>query len=146
MAFESVKYNLQEVGERLENYLDSTVSYYKLKLLKILSRTTVSLLSFVIFGGLFLFVLLFLSIGAAFWLGTYFEFVYTGFLIIGGGYGFLVILMFIFGRRLIEQKILTNFSDLFYDDDSTIDRKKETEHEIDELELLIREEIKRRYR
>lgn len=145
MAFETIRYRFREVGDRLETYVDSTSAYYKLKLLKILSKTTISILSFIIFGGLFLFVLLFLSIGVAFWLGTFFEFVYAGFLLIGGFYGFLVLLMFIFGRRIIEQKILTNFSDLFYDDDSD-NKKKDMERDMDELELLIKDEARRRER
>lgn len=149
MAFETIRYRFREVSERLGDYAESTGSYYKLKLLKILSKTTVSILSFIIFGGLFLFVLLFLSIGAAFWLGTYFEFVYAGFLLIGAFYGLLVLLMFIFGRRIIEQKIVSNFSDLFYDDEDDYDRnekKREVDREMDELELLIREEARRRER
>lgn len=149
MAFETIRYRFQEIGERLESYLDSRGSFYKLKLLKILSKTTVSILSFIIFGGLFLFVLLFLSIGAAFWLGTYFESAYAGFLLIGAFYGLLVLLMFIFGRRIIEQKIVSNFSDLFYEDDEDDrkhSKKNEVNREMDELELLIREEARRRER
>lgn len=143
MAFSNLKYRFQEVSDRMENYVESTLDYYKLRLLKILSKVTISLLHLIVYGSLFLFVLLFLSIGAAFWLGTYFEEVYAGFLLIGGFYGFILILMFIFGRRMIERMILTNFSDLFYDEDRK-NVKKETERDLDELELLIKEEAYKR--
>lgn len=143
MAFSNLKYRFQEVSERMENYVESTLEYYKLRLLKILSKVTISLLHLIVYGSLFLFVLLFLSFGAAFWLGTYFEEVYAGFLLIGGFYGFILILMFIFGRRIIERMILTNFSDLFYDEDRK-NIKKETERDLDELELLIKEEAYKR--
>lgn len=144
MAFDTIKYRFQEISERLEDYVDSTVEYYKLKLLKVLAKITISIISLFVYGSLFLFVLLFLAIGAAFWLGTLLESVFSGFLLIGGFFGLILICMFIFGRRLIEKKILSNFSDFFYDDEESISKEKEVERELDELELLIREEAKRR--
>lgn len=83
--------------------------------------------------------MLFLSIGAALWLSTFFESVYTGFLLIGAFYGILFIFMFVYGRKMIERKILHTFSALFYDEDDPkpVDLAEE---EIRKHEILLREE------
>lgn len=145
MIFKSVKNKLQEVTEGTKDYVDSTLEYYKLRVFKVLTKLTISLLHLLIFGSLFLFVLLFLSIGAAFWLGSLFEDVYAGFLLIGGFYGLILIFAFIFGRGLIERKIFGTFSELFYDTDTEEkDPQEEVENELDEFELLIKKEACRR--
>src|SRR5690554_7892291 len=98
------------------------MAYYKLRLFKVLTKLTISLLHLLIYGSLFLFVLVFLSMGAAFWLGTFFEHVYAGFLLIGGFYALVLILAFVFGKGYIERKILGTFSELFYDQEDEIGR------------------------
>lgn len=83
--------------------------------------------------------MLFLSIGAALWLSTFFAHVYVGFLLIGAFYGILFIFMFVYGRKIIERKILHTFSTLFYDEDDPEPRDLAQE-EIRKHEQLLREE------
>lgn len=142
MVFNNIKYRFQEVSERMENYVESTLEYYKLRSFKVLAKVTISLLNFIIYGSLFLFVFLFFSIGAAFWLSTFFESTYVGFLLIGGFYSLILIFMFIFGRKMIQQKILNVFSEIFYDEDDEKYRKP-TSEELDELDFFVREEARR---
>lgn len=144
MIFKNIKNKLQEVSDGMEDYVESTLEYYKLRFFKVLSKLTISLLTLLIYGSLSLFILLFLSIGAALWLGTFFEEVYIGFLLIGGFYALILIFGFIFGKRIIEQKILSNFSELFYDEEEMKSPKHQVEKELDEFELLIQEEALRR--
>ncbi len=139
MAFSSLKESLHQVTDRLEDYSVSMAEYYKLRLFKSTMKGAVSLVNLLVYGSLFLFVFLFLSIGAAFWLATFFEHVYVGFLLIGAFYGIILIFMFIFGRKIIERNMLHKFSGLLYDEDD-LDPKVATENELNEYQQTLSEE------
>lgn len=139
MAFSSLKESLHQVTNRLEDYSVSMAEYYKLRLFKSTMKGAVSLVNLLVYGSLFLFVFLFLSIGAAFWLATFFEHVYVGFLLIGAFYGIILIFMFIFGRKIIERNMLHKFSGLLYDEDD-LDPKVATENELNEYQQTLSEE------
>lgn len=139
MAFSSLKKSLNRVTDRVEDYTVSMAEYYKLRLFKSAMKGAVSLVNLLVYGSLSLFVMLFLSIGAAFWLGTYFEHVYVGFLLIGAFYGILLIFMFIFGRKIMERNLLYKFSGLLYDEDE-LEPKIKAEQEIEEFQETLQEE------
>lgn len=136
--FQELTDNLNKVVERIEDYGLSTAEYYKLRLFKSAMKGSISLVNLLVFGSLSLFVMLFLSVGAAFWLGTFFEDAYVGFLLVGGFYGVLLILMFIFGRKLIERGLLHKFSDLLYDEDDP-NPKQVAEEEIEEFQEILKD-------
>ncbi len=139
MAFSSLKESLHQVTDRIEDYSASMAEYYKLRLFKSTMKGAVSLVNLLVYGSLFLFVFLFLSIGAAFWLGTFFEHVYVGFLLIGAFYGIILIFMFIFGRKIIQRNMLHKFSGLLYVEDD-LDPKVATENELNEYQQTLSEE------
>ena len=139
MAFSSLKESLHQVTDRIEDYSVSMAEYYKLRLFKSTMKGAVSLVNLLVYGSLFLFVFLFLSIGAAFWLATFFEHVYVGFLLIGAFYGIILIFMFIFGRKIIERNMLHKFSGLLYDEDD-LDPKVATENELNVYQQTLSEE------
>ena len=143
MAFKGLTDSLHKVTDRIEDYSVSMVEYYKLRLFKSVMKGGISLVNLLVYGSLFLFVLLFLSLGAAFWLATFFENVYAGFLLIGGFYGIILLLMFIFGRKLIERKMLHKFSGLLYDEDD-LDPKVLAEDEMREYQQTLEEEALRK--
>jgi hypothetical protein len=143
MAFKSLTDSLHKVTDRLEDYSLSMAEYYKLRLFKSAMKAAVSLVNLLVYGSLFLFVFLFLSIGGAFWLGTFFEHVYIGFLLIGAFYGIILIFMFVFGRKIIERKILYKFSGVLYDEDD-LSPKKAAENEIIEFGETLQEEAIRK--
>ncbi|MAP81617.1 MAG: hypothetical protein CL526_11080 [Aequorivita sp.] len=136
MAFNSLKESLNNVANRIEDYTLSTAEYYQLRLFKSTMKGAVSLVNLLVYGSLSLFVLLFLSIGAAFWLGTFFEHGYVGFLLVGAFYGILLILMFVFGRKMIERYLLYKFSGVLYDDED-IDPKVAAEQEAVEYQNTL---------
>ena len=130
--FQDLTDSFHNVVDRVEDYTSSTTEYYKLRLFKYSMKGALSLVNLLVFGSLSLFVMLFLSIGAAIWLGSMFEQVYVGFLLIGLFYGIALIFMFVFGRRIIEKKMLYNFSTLVYDDDDLTPKAK-AEKEVEEF-------------
>lgn|SRR5690606_934820 len=143
MAFKSLTESLHKVTDRIEDYGLSMAEYYKLRLFKSAMKGAVSLVNLLVFGSLFLVVFLFLSLGAAFWLATFFENVYVGFLLIGAFYGVILIFMFIFGKKILERKMLYKFSGLLYDEDD-LEPKKVAEKEIMEFEETLAEEAIRK--
>lgn len=136
MAFSSLKESLYRVTERIEDYSVSTAEYYKLRLFKASMKGAISLVNLLVYGSLSLFVMLFLSVGAAFWLSTFFENVYVGFLLIGAFYGIILIFMFIFGRKIIERGMLYKFSGLLYDEND-LDPKVAAEKEFNEYQETL---------
>ncbi len=139
MAFKGLKDSLNKVTDRIEDYGLSTAEYYKLRLFKSAMKGSVSLVNLLVYGSLSLFVMLFLSIGAAFWLGTFFEASYIGFLLVGVFYGIILIFMFVFGRKIIERKMLYKFSGLLYDEED-LNPKVRAEQEIREFEGVLKDE------
>lgn len=115
--FENLTKSLHKVIDQIEDYSSSTLELYKLRLFKSISKGAIGLVSLLVYGSLLLFVLLFLSVGAALWLGTFFEETFVGFLLVGAFYALILIFMFVIGRKMIERKILYEFSGLFYDED-----------------------------
>ena len=143
MAFKSLTDSLHKVTDRIEDYGLSMAEYYKLRLFKSAMKGAISLVNLLVYGSLCLFVFLFLSLGAAFWLATFFENLYVGFLLIGAFYGVILIFMFIFGRKIIERKLLYKFSGLLYDEDD-IDPKVAAQNEIMDYEETLEAEAIRK--
>lgn len=137
--FKDLTKSLHDVTDRIEDFGLSTVEYYKLRLFKSSMKGAISLVNLLVFGSLSLFVMLFLSVGAAMWLGTFFEEAYIGFLLIGALYGVVLIFMFVFGRNIIESKMLYKFSALFYDEDD-VDPKEAARKEIADFVAMRKEE------
>lgn len=137
--FKDLTESLHNVVDRIEDYGLSTVEYYKLRLFKSSMKGAISLVNLLVYGSLSLFVMLFLSIGAALWLGTFFEEIYVGFLLIGAFYGILLIFMFVYGRRIIESKLIYKFSQLFYDEDD-LDPKEAAKIELKGFIALQKQE------
>ena len=128
--FDDFKDSLHVIADRIGDYGSSTVEYYKLRLFKSTMKGAISLVNLLVYGSLSLFVMLFLSFGAAWWLGTLFKEIFVGFLLVGGFYGVLLIFMFIWGRKIIARNILYSFSGLLYDENDT-EPKEKAEREIE---------------
>lgn len=139
MAFQELTDSFHKIVDRIEDYGLSTMEYYKLRLFKSAMKGAISLVNLLVFGSLSLFVMLFLSIGAALWLGTFFENIFVGFLLIGGFYGVILICMFIFGRKIIEAKILKSASSLLYDENDP-EPSVLVDNEIVEYENMLKKE------
>ena len=125
MIFENVIENLHDVLRRIENYVLSKAEYYKLRLFKSVMKTIIPMVNLLVFGSLFLFVLLFLSIGAAFWIGSLLDQVFIGFIIVGVFYALIFLLMLLVGRRIIRRKLLRAFSSLLFDENKEMHENPE---------------------
>ncbi|WP_310994275.1 phage holin family protein [Aequorivita marina] len=135
--FKNLTDSLQQIVDRFEDYGISTAEYYRLRLFKSAMKGSISLVNLLVFGSLSLFVMLFLSVGAAFWLGTYFEHSYVGFFLVGAFYGILLIFMYVFGKKLIERGMLRKFSKFLFDEDDD-EPKDVAEKEVEEFRKVIK--------
>lgn len=143
MAFKSLTDSLHNVVDRLEDYGLSLAEYYKLRIFKSVMKGSISLVNLLVYGSLSLFVMLFLSIGAALWVGSLLGNSYGGFFIVGGFYAIILIFMFVVGRKIIAKKMIYSASSLLYDEDD-LDPKYVAEKEIEEYENVLKEEALRK--
>lgn len=124
MAFDRLTESLQTVSDKFQDYGTSTAEYYKLRLFKSSMKGAISLVNLLVFGSFFLFVLLFISIGVALYLGIVMESSFAGFLIVGGFYGLVTLFLLLFGKKMIERSLLLKFSKVLYDEDELSPKKK----------------------
>ncbi len=115
MAFEEIKENFSEAETSTRSYIESTREFYKLKGFKVLMK---GVMVFVKIGSVALMLvmaLLFLSISAAFWIGTELENTYQGFLIVGGFYLLVGLIIYLL-RHSLRKPLLKKFSEFYFDE------------------------------
>lgn len=113
MALDELSENVTSVSDKAKEYSKSMAEYYKLRLFKYVAKSTSSL---VLFFSILCFItlgLLFLSFAASFYIGELLDSRALGFLIIGGFYLLIVVLVFSFGKKTIERNVLKALSKLF---------------------------------
>lgn len=117
MAFRAITDSINHTGDKIQDYLESTAEYYKLRLFKSAMKFTTSLVNMLVIGFISFLFLIFISIGGALYLSSVIGNPFSGFLIIGGVYLLSLLLVLIFGKEFIEKKLLLKFSDLLIEDD-----------------------------
>lgn len=116
MAFEELKEQSEQFQEQLQSYIESNVAYFKLWGFKVTMKSTTLILKFSMILLCFSMVLLFGSIAAAFAIGSYFDNISLGFLIVGGFYLLLTLALFLIKDKIVEGPILEKFSEIFFND------------------------------
>ena len=116
MALDELKEKTEDIQEQLQAYIESNAAYYKLWGFKVTMKSTTMILKFSLILLCFSMVLLFCSIAGALAIGKYLENYPVGFLIIGGIYFVITILLFFIKDRIVEGPILEKFSEIFFND------------------------------
>lgn len=112
---DSFKDNINEVNEQTQNFVKSSVRYYKLKAFKFLMKSISSMAQLLIIGFILVIATLFISLAASFGIGALLDNMFLGFLIIGLFY-VLVAVIFYMKRGALERKIIEEFSQDFFDE------------------------------
>lgn len=115
MAFDDIKENFSEAEATTRSYIESSREFYKLKGFKVLMKGVMVFVKIASVGIMLILALLFLSISAAFWIGNELENTYQGFLIVGGFY-LLVGLMIYLLRHGLRKPLLKKFSEFYFDE------------------------------
>jgi sterol desaturase/sphingolipid hydroxylase (fatty acid hydroxylase superfamily) len=116
MAFEELKENTENIQEQTKAYLESNLAYYKLWGFKVAMKSTTMLLKLTLIVLCFLMVLLFCSLAGAFAIGKALDNYPFGFLIMGGIYLVITLLLFLIKDKIVEGPILEKFSEIFFND------------------------------
>lgn len=116
MAFDKIKVNTEDIQDKAQDYLDKSISYYKLWGFKVAMKSTTMILKFVLILLCFSMVLFFGSVAAALAISQYYDSYTIGFLIIGGIYFIFCLLLFLVKDKIIEGPILEKFSEIFFND------------------------------
>lgn len=117
MIFKEVKEHITEVNDNTQKFINSSISYYKLKGFKLLMLSVTSLTKLVVTGFILVIALIFLSLAASIGIGQLIHNPFLGYLIIGLFY-LGVALLFYWKRKYVEQKIISKFSADFFDEES----------------------------
>lgn len=116
MAFEELKENTENIQDQAQAYIESNLAYYKLWGFKVAMKSTTMILKFTLIALCFLMVLLFCSIAGALTIGKSLDSYPLGFLIVGGIYFVLSLLLFLIKDKIVEGTILEKFSEIFFND------------------------------
>lgn len=114
--FEKLKYNVQQTQGIVKDLVEGNMAYYKLWVFKVIARSVSSLFELLLIGILLVMVLVFLSIAAALSIGYALENYALGFLLIGGVYLLLTLIVFAI-RSKIEKPIVKALSEILYNDE-----------------------------
>lgn len=135
MAFRAITDSINHTGDKIQDYLESTAEYYKLRLFKSAMQFSTSLVSMLVIGFISFLFLIFISIGGALYLSSVIGNPFSGFLIVAGIYLVSLLLVLIFGKGFIEKKMLLKFSNLLIEDDDFKPEKIAEENFIKEKEM-----------
>lgn len=135
MAFRAITDSINYTGDKIQEYLESTAEYYKLRLFKSAMQFSTSLVNMLVIGFISFLFLIFISIGGALYLSSVIGNPFSGFLIVGGVYLLFLLFVLIFGKGFIEKKMLLKFSDLLIEDDDFKPEKIAEENLIEEDEM-----------
>ncbi|RRJ94166.1 competence protein [Flavobacterium macacae] len=114
MAFEKIKENTDELQDRAKEYIDANIAYYKLYGFKIAMKSTTLMLKLFLLGIMLVIVTLFFSIALALAIGYGLDNFAYGFLIVGGIYFVLAILVYYVQDKIVEGPILRTFSKMLF--------------------------------
>ncbi|MEN8789769.1 MAG: hypothetical protein ABF293_03400 [Flavobacteriaceae bacterium] len=115
MAFEEMKHHLSELDKRVTSYVDDSLQYIELKGFKISMVLVTSLVKFFLMASIGLLIILLLSIGVAIAIGESLGGYHWGFLIVGGFYVVIGLIVYAM-RRSINKVILRFFSKKIFEE------------------------------
>jgi len=115
MALNELKKDLMEADANIRSYLEHSDEYLKLQVFKVFMRfLTTSLQTILVSVGI-IFVLLFISLGASMALCEALDSYYLGFLLVGGFYVLVSILLYVF-RKQLNRPLIRKFSTLYFNE------------------------------
>lgn len=118
MAFNKLTGHIEDLGENITAYLNSTIEYYKLDFFKKFMKGFSLLTKLLIVGSIFLFSLGFISVAFAIWIGNAIGSFAAGFFIIGGVYLIAFIVLMVVWKKLIESIFLEKFSQFVFNENT----------------------------
>lgn len=113
--------HIENLSQDTKEAINNSIKYYKLDLFK---KTALSLIiggQFVLKVGILVLVLFFVSIGFSFLIGNHLGSVSYGFFIVGGIYMLLLIIISLFGKKLLEKPVFRLLNKILFSNDDLKD-------------------------
>lgn len=105
MVFEAFTKNLENILEDLKSYCNSSIKYYKLKVLKKIVNAISSTIKVLLCMVLLIFLIFFFSIAAGILIGRCMDSYVCGFFIVGLFYSLLLLIVILFGKMMIRRPL-----------------------------------------
>lgn len=116
MAFEELRNQTERVQEETRAYIESTFAYYKLWGFKIAMKSASMAVKAVLVVLCITMVLLFGSVAAALAIGQALASNALGFLIVGGIYLLILLIIIMLKDKIVEGPIIRKFSEIYFND------------------------------
>jgi len=116
MAPENLKENVEDLKGNVKGFIDSNIAYYKLWFFKVAMKSTTMLIKLLVIAFFATLVLVFLSVAAAIAIGYALDNFAYGFLIVGGFYIILSLIVYNIKDKIVEGPILEKFSEFFFNE------------------------------
>ena len=114
MALEELKEDLTKAEADVRSYFDHSEKYLELKVFKVYMGSVTSTAQILLIGAIVLLALFVISIGVSLALNEVLDSFYLGFLITGGFYGLVAVLLY-FLREKFNKPLLRKFSKHYFD-------------------------------
>ncbi len=116
MSLEDLKNTTEDLKKETKGFIETNIAYYKLWFFKVATKSTTMLLKILLLTVIFVMVIMFFSIAGALALGYLLDNFVYGFLIVGGIYLILGILIYKIQDKIVEGPILEKFSEIYFND------------------------------
>jgi uncharacterized membrane protein len=123
--------HFDNLSQDTKDVIKNSIEFCRLDLFKKSALSIVSGGRFVLKVGILILVLFFVSLGFAFLIGDKLGSVSYGFFIVGGFYGIILIIVSIFGKKLLEKPVFSFLNSLL---SSGTDLDEELKKEFEETE------------
>jgi len=114
---EDLKEPIENIRDNAEKLVESQVSYLKLWAFKVVMKSKIRILQFLLMFSFLFMAILFLSLAAGIYLGKLMDNAVLGFVLVGGLYLLLIpLIAWIAVPKLLEKPLLRTFSKVYFDD------------------------------
>lgn len=113
MAFEEIKENAEDLRQEAQKLIDANLKYYKLWGFKMVMKSTTMMLKIFLLAIMLMIVTIFFSIALALGIGYWLDNLAYGFLIVGGIYLVMAIVVYYAQDKIVEGAMLSRFSKIF---------------------------------
>ena len=97
---------VESLAKHIKEYLNTKISIIKLEIAERLSKLIAWLIAFVVVFFIMLFFVIFFSLAAAYWIGSALDKPFLGFLIVGGFYLLIALLVWWKRERLLRVPLM----------------------------------------
>lgn len=117
MKDKSLIENMHELGDVIKNYVEARIDLWKLGIVEKIAKIGTYLISTIVISIIILIALVLLTLSFTSWYGETYGSPSEALLISAGFYIFLGIILFLFRKQLLTDRIVKNIAEILFADD-----------------------------